>query len=128
MLLRCWYAVREGKTSHQQGDRTQATVWEFPNNNPFGSPRREQSWGHGTQKPVECMRRPIAGNVTAQIFWLKTRAHWREKTASQDPVTRGDSEPNSQVVLVPPDNSGDPELTQALQDAQQKYFAGKSQR
>ena len=58
----CWYAVREGRTSHWQGDRTQATVWEFPNNNPFGSPRREQSWGHGTQKPVECMRRPIVNN------------------------------------------------------------------
>jgi DNA modification methylase len=28
----CWYAVREGKTSHWQGDRTQTTVWEFPNN------------------------------------------------------------------------------------------------
>ena len=24
--------------------------------------QREQSWGHGTQKPVECMRRPIANN------------------------------------------------------------------
>src|SRR5262249_15638568 len=38
------------------------TVWEFPNNNPFGSPRREESWGHGTQKPVEAMRRPIVNN------------------------------------------------------------------
>src|SRR6516165_1082137 len=58
----CWYAVREGKTSHWQGDRTQTTVWEIANNNPFGNPQREQSWGHGTQKPVECMRRPIANN------------------------------------------------------------------
>ena len=58
----CWYAVREGKTSHWTGDRTQTTVWEFPNNNPFGSPRREESWGHGTQKPVEAMRRPIVNN------------------------------------------------------------------
>ncbi len=58
----CWYAVREGKSSHWSGDRTQTTVWEFPNNNPFGNPQREQSWGHGTQKPVECMRRPIVNN------------------------------------------------------------------
>ena len=58
----CWYAVREGKASHWQGDRTQTTVWEFPNNNPFGNRQHEQSWGHGTQKPVECMRRPIANN------------------------------------------------------------------
>ena len=26
------------------------------------SPRREESWGHGTQKPVEAMRRPIVNN------------------------------------------------------------------
>src|SRR6266446_1443528 len=58
----CCYAVREGKTSHWQGGRTQTTVWEIPNNNPFGNPQHEQSWGHGTQKPVECMRRPIANN------------------------------------------------------------------
>jgi DNA modification methylase len=58
----CWYAVREGKPSHWQGDRTQTTVWEIANNNPFGNRQREQSWGHGTQKPVECMRRPIANN------------------------------------------------------------------
>src|SRR5256885_9317530 len=32
------------------------------NNNPYGTPQRELSWGHGTQKPVECMRRPIANN------------------------------------------------------------------
>jgi DNA modification methylase len=54
--------VREGKPSHWQGDRTQTTVWEIANNNPFGSPQREQSRGHGTQKPVECMRRPIVNN------------------------------------------------------------------
>jgi DNA modification methylase len=58
----CWYTVREGKTSHWQGDRTQTTVWEIANNNPFGNPQPEQTWGHGTQKPVECMRRPIANN------------------------------------------------------------------
>ena len=28
----------------------------------FVLPQREPSWGHGTQKPVECMRRPIANN------------------------------------------------------------------
>jgi DNA modification methylase len=58
----CWYAVREGRASHWQGDRTQTTVWEISNNNPFGNRQREQSWGHGTQKPVECMRRPIVNN------------------------------------------------------------------
>jgi DNA modification methylase len=58
----CWYAVRDGKTSHWRGDRKQTTVWEFPNNNPFGNQQREESWGHGTQKPIESMRRPIVNN------------------------------------------------------------------
>jgi DNA modification methylase len=34
----------------------------YANNNPFGSPRREPSWGHGTQKLFECMLRPIVNN------------------------------------------------------------------
>jgi DNA modification methylase len=58
----CWYAVRDGKTSHWQGGRKQTTLWEIANNNPFGNGQREESSGHGTQKPVECMRRPIANN------------------------------------------------------------------
>jgi hypothetical protein len=66
-----------------------------------------------------------AGNVTAQIFWLKTRAHWREKTAPDDPVPGSGAEANSPVVLVLPDNSRDPELTEVLRDAQEKYFARK---
>jgi len=32
----CWYAVRHGQTAHWRGDRTQSTVWEVPNLNPFG--------------------------------------------------------------------------------------------
>ena len=66
-----------------------------------------------------------AGNVTAQIFWLKVRAHWRERTAPDDPVPGSDAEANSPVVLVLPDNSRDPELTEVLRDAQEKYFARK---
>ena len=58
----CWYAVRVGKAGQWQGDRKQTTVWEIANNNPFGNRQREKSWGHGTQKPVECMRRPIVNN------------------------------------------------------------------
>jgi hypothetical protein len=65
-----------------------------------------------------------AGNVPAQIFWLKTRAHWREKPAPDKPVSgNGAAETSSQVVLVLPDNSRDPELTQVLQEAQEKYYA-----
>ena len=70
-----------------------------------------------------------AGNVAAQIFWLKTRAHWREKRGAGRPGSgQRRREPNSPVVLVLPDNSRDPELTQVLQDAQEKYFARKPRR
>jgi len=68
------------------------------------------------------------GDTPAQIFWLKTRAHWREKTAPDDPVPGSDAEANSPVVLVLPDNNRDPELTQVLRDAQEKYFARKPRR
>ena len=57
-----WYAVRAGKSGHWTGDRKQTTVWEIASNNPFGNPQHEHTWGHGTQKPVECMRRPIINN------------------------------------------------------------------
>jgi len=68
------------------------------------------------------------GNVTAQIFWLKTRAHWRERLAADDPIPNAVAESSSEVVLVLPDNSRDPELTQVLRDAQEKYFARKPRR
>src|SRR5580700_9359230 len=62
------------------------------------------------------------GNVTAQIFWLKTRAHWRENAVPSDAASVSDAEASSPVVLVLPDNSRDPELTHALQDAHQDIF------
>jgi len=58
----CWYAVREGKSSNWSGDRTQSTVWEIPNLNPFGGGGEESATGHGTQKPIEVMRRAILNN------------------------------------------------------------------
>ena len=69
-----------------------------------------------------------AGNVTAQIFWLKTRANWRERTTPDEPIPSANAESNSQVVVVLPDNSREPELTQVLRDAQDKYFAKKQRR
>lgn len=51
----CWYAVRKGKTGHWNGDRKQTTVWDIP------KPSKSET-GHSTQKPVECMRRPIQNN------------------------------------------------------------------
>jgi DNA modification methylase len=57
----CWYAVREGKSANWCGDRTQSTLWQVPNLNPFGG-SAEEATGHGTQKPLELMRRPILNN------------------------------------------------------------------
>jgi hypothetical protein len=50
------------------------------------------------------------GNITAQIFWLKSRGRWRERDASDHRAADGDTEANSPVVLVLPDNGRDPEL------------------
>lgn len=50
----CWYAVR--KTGHWVGDRKQTTLWTIANKN------EDAETVHGTQKPVECLRRPILNN------------------------------------------------------------------
>jgi hypothetical protein len=60
------------------------------------------------------------GNVTAQIFWLKTRARWRERSAQEEPAPGNDAEAGSPVVLLLPDNNRDPELTPALVGSPQK--------
>jgi len=51
----CWYAVRKGKTGHYEGGRKQSTLWQIE------KPRKSET-GHSTQKPVECMKRPIENN------------------------------------------------------------------
>jgi len=53
----CWYVVRKGKVGHWAGDRKQTTVWQIPH--------RKSESGHGTEKPVECMKRPIENNSSA---------------------------------------------------------------
>ena len=50
----CWYAVR-GK-GHWSGGRKQTTLWSIPSRD------QDAATVHGTQKPVECMRRPILNN------------------------------------------------------------------
>ena len=51
----CWYAVRKGKTGHYDGGRKQSTLWQID------KPQKSET-GHSTQKPVECMKRPIENN------------------------------------------------------------------
>lgn len=51
-----WYAVREKATGHWSGDRKQSTLWQIPSRD------QDAATVHGTQKPVECMRRPMLNN------------------------------------------------------------------
>jgi hypothetical protein len=66
----CWYAVRKGRTGHWSGDRTQSTLWEIAGLNAFGGSRNgdDASTGHSTQKPVECMARPIRNHCIERVF------------------------------------------------------------
>jgi DNA modification methylase len=50
----CWYAVRE--KGNWTGDRKQTTLWSIP------SGGQDAETKHSTQKPVECMRRPMLNN------------------------------------------------------------------
>jgi DNA modification methylase len=52
----CWYAVRRKGKGHWSGDRKQSTLWQI------ASRDQDAETIHGTQKPVECMRRPILNN------------------------------------------------------------------
>ena len=58
----CWYAVKG--TGHWSGDRKQSTVWQITNGTFQGGKAKAEDGktGHGTQKPVECMKRPIENN------------------------------------------------------------------
>jgi DNA modification methylase len=58
----CWYVVRKGCSARWKGDRKQSTVWDVQNLNPTGN-RVEERLGHGAQKPVEIMRRPILNHT-----------------------------------------------------------------
>ena len=62
----CWYAVRKGKAGHYSGDRKQTTLWQIGSMHVMGGAGRggkeNPKTGHSTQKPVECMKRPIENN------------------------------------------------------------------
>jgi DNA modification methylase len=51
----CWYAVRKGKNHNWQGSRSETSLWEID------KPLKSET-GHSTQKPIECMARPIRNN------------------------------------------------------------------
>jgi DNA modification methylase len=57
----CWYAVRDGKPGHRTDDRKQATLWEIP-------ARDDSGHGHSTQKPIECMARPMRNHIAPEAY------------------------------------------------------------
>jgi DNA modification methylase len=63
-----YFAIRKGVTAHWRGDRTQNTVWEVPNLNPFGGDRSSDNaaTGHSTQKPVRLFEIPILNHITCE--------------------------------------------------------------
>lgn len=54
----CWYAVRA--RGNWMGDRKQTTLWSI------SSGGQDTETAHGTQKPVECMRRPMLNNSSPE--------------------------------------------------------------
>jgi DNA modification methylase len=54
----CWYAVRAKGKGHWSGDRRQTTLWQI------ASRDQDAATVHGTQKPVEAMRRPMLNNAS----------------------------------------------------------------
>ena len=61
----CWYAVKKDHGHNWQGARDQSTVWEISNLNAFGKSKNEdERTAHSTQKPIECMAKPILNNTS----------------------------------------------------------------
>lgn len=52
----CLYMVRDGGKGDWHGDRKQSTIWSIAH--------RKSETGHSTQKPVECMSRPIVNHTS----------------------------------------------------------------
>ena len=59
----CWYAVKNGHKHNWQGARDQSTLWSIANLNSFGKNEEDDRTNHSTQKPLQCMARPILNNT-----------------------------------------------------------------
>jgi len=57
----CWYAVRKGSPACRNDDRTQSTLWEI-------NLDKNVDGGHSTQKPLECMAKPIRNHTFEVIY------------------------------------------------------------
>jgi DNA modification methylase len=52
----CWYVIKSKRTHNWTGGRSQTTLWNIKS-------RENSGIGHSTQKPLECMARPIRNNT-----------------------------------------------------------------
>ena len=61
----CWYAVKKGKNHNWQGSRSESTLWQIAGMAAIGKSHdnADEATGHGTQKPIACMERPILNNT-----------------------------------------------------------------
>lgn len=53
----CWYAVKKGENHNWQGSRSESTLWKIERG-------CKEKTGHATEKPIECMAKPIINNTT----------------------------------------------------------------
>jgi len=63
----CWYAVRKGASAGWIGSRDQSTVWQLASPKALMGGSAEERYDHPTQKPLECMARPVA-NHTGEVY------------------------------------------------------------
>lgn len=77
----CWYGVRQGARGRRTSNRALSTIWRIATPAVFDLapppemstvweiPARDDSGhGHGTQKPVECMARPMRNHHAPETF------------------------------------------------------------
>lgn len=57
----CWYAVKKGASAHWVGDLMASTIWEIALD-------ANADGGHSTQKPLECMARPIRNHDATEVY------------------------------------------------------------
>lgn len=56
-----WYCVKKGKNHRWGGSRKETTVWDIDKN-------QKNETNHATQKPVECMARPMRNHECLEVY------------------------------------------------------------
>ena len=64
----CLYAVRKGHKSCWKGGRKQTTLWNICTVGGFGGTGKSQKTVHSTEKPIECMARPMRNHDVNIVY------------------------------------------------------------